>query len=64
MSQPTMTIRALLPVDRCDRCNARASVALHFDNGELMFCGHHYTEHHPALVKAGAFICGAVQEDS
>lgn len=55
----TPTIRALIATDRCDRCNARASVALALPSGgELMFCGHHYNEHHPKLLTSGAIIAG------
>jgi len=31
--------------DRCDQCSAQAYVQVMFDTGELLFCGHHWTEH-------------------
>lgn len=31
--------------DRCDRCNAEAKARVQFKKGELLFCGHHLTEH-------------------
>ena len=35
--------------DRCDRCSAQAFVLVKGISGELMFCGHHYSEHEQAL---------------
>lgn len=35
--------------DRCDRCSAEALVLLGKRETQLMFCGHHYTEHSEAL---------------
>jgi len=36
--------------DRCDRCGAQAFVLVQGVTGELMFCGHHYTENEKALT--------------
>lgn len=63
MSTPTPTIRILNRADRCDRCGAAAAVALQFDSGELLFCGHHYAEHHPVLMTSGAVITGSAQKE-
>ncbi|AZS12589.1 hypothetical protein HWB99_gp053 [Mycobacterium phage DrLupo] len=64
MSTPTKTIRVLTRADRCDRCSAAATVALQLKSGELMFCGHHYTQHHPVLLTSGAIIVGQAGEES
>ena len=46
---------ALTAADRCDRCGAQAYVRANLVNGGvLLFCGHHATEHRPALEAAGA----------
>lgn len=42
-------IQTLTPMDRCDRCNAQAWVAVKGLSGELMFCGHHFTKHQESL---------------
>lgn len=31
--------------DRCDKCSAQAFVIVKLMSGELLFCGHHFTEH-------------------
>ena len=43
-------------LDRCDRCDAQAYVAVQFEStaevphpGELLFCGHHTTKHEDKL---------------
>lgn len=35
--------------DRCDRCGAEAFVATAHESGMVLWCGHHYREHEPAL---------------
>ncbi len=60
----TATIRELTKTDRCDRCNAAATIALQVKTGELMFCGHHYTQHHPVLLTSGVIITGQTNGDS
>lgn len=40
----------------CDRCGARAQVRVTLSEGELLFCGHHATEHGAALVAIGATV--------
>ncbi len=42
--------------DRCDRCGAQALVKVGLANGDLLFCGHHYIEHAPALTGTGAHV--------
>ena len=34
----------LSPLDRCDSCAAEALVQITGLNGDLMFCGHHYSK--------------------
>ena len=46
--EKTKTLTAL---DRCDRCNSRAWVLVKGMNGELLFCGHHYTSNESALFQ-------------
>ncbi|GGL47082.1 DUF7455 domain-containing protein [Planomonospora parontospora] len=37
--------------DRCDQCGAQAFVRVVFRrNKDLLFCGHHYSKHEPALM--------------
>ena len=66
MSAPAKTIRALNRTDRCDRCNAAATVALQMKSGlELMFCGHHFNDHAAKLTTDGALLVGQIEsEDS
>jgi len=42
---PPMTAR-----DRCDSCGAQAYVIVTLRSGDLMFCGHDYAKHEPALA--------------
>lgn len=35
--------------DRCDRCQAQAFVLVKGLQGDLIFCGHHFTKHEEAL---------------
>lgn len=46
--EKTKTLTAL---DRCDRCNSQAWVLVKGMNGELLFCGHHYTSNESALFQ-------------
>lgn len=39
--------------DRCDRCQAQAFVLVNFMEGELFFCGHHFTTHELMLREKG-----------
>lgn len=41
--------RILTIQDRCDRCHAQAWVFVKGLEGELIFCGHHFTKHEEAL---------------
>lgn len=41
--------RILTALDRCDRCGAQAFVIVKGLEGELFFCGHHFTKHEEAL---------------
>jgi len=46
----TLTAPALSAVDRCDRCSAQAYVRVVLTGGtDLLFCGHHWSRHEPAL---------------
>lgn len=61
-TQTTQTDTADLPDltghDRCDNsgCNAAAYVRVALSAGDLVFCGHHYSNHETALATAGATI--------
>ena len=35
--------------DRCDRCQSQAFVLVKGLQGDLIFCGHHFTKHEEAL---------------
>ena len=52
-------IRTLVATDRCDKCNARARIALRFKTGELMFCGHCFGEMSDSLKLSDPLIVGA-----
>lgn len=43
--------KILTNLDRCDNsnCTAQAFVLVKFLEGELIFCGHHFTKHEQAL---------------
>jgi hypothetical protein len=43
--------KVLLVQDRCDRCGSQAWVLVKGMNGELLFCGHHYTKNESALFQ-------------
>ena len=36
--------------DRCDSCSAAAQLVATFENGTLMFCGHHAKKNKEALL--------------
>jgi len=40
-------------MDRCDRCAAQAFVLVNFMEGELFFCGHHFSDHELMLREKG-----------
>lgn len=42
-------VRQLTIQDRCDRCQSQAWVIVKGLEGELFFCGHHFTKHEEAL---------------
>ena len=45
VEQSIETRQELSLSDRCDKCQAQAFVRVKLVNGELYFCGHHFTEH-------------------
>ena len=48
---------AMNAMHRCDRCGVQAYVrVLLRSRQELLFCGHHYRQHAPALAKVAAEI--------
>ncbi|WNN93682.1 hypothetical protein SEA_CALLINALLBARBZ_32 [Arthrobacter phage CallinAllBarbz] len=50
-------VRVLRVADRCDRCGAQAFVKATLPGAHpLLFCGHHYRKHEPALLQADARI--------
>lgn len=53
----TIVSTPLTNADRCDRCSAAAKVrATLAGGGELLFCGHHYSDHEARLVEMGAVV--------
>jgi hypothetical protein len=49
--------------DRCDRCSAAAALVLRIGgDGELMFCGHHFSQHCGKLKEIGAVVIGQSDE--
>jgi hypothetical protein len=47
----------LTPLDRCDRCSARAAVkTAMLSGGSLLWCGHHYASNEAALFASGAIV--------
>lgn len=46
--------KVLSALDRCDHsnCNAQAFVLVKFLDGELAFCGHHFSKHEDALFES------------
>ncbi|HEY0486814.1 MAG TPA: hypothetical protein VGD72_11250 [Mycobacteriales bacterium] len=58
MSTPSaLDTRKLVRGDRCDRCGAQAFVQATMASGlELLFCGHHFSEHEVGLVAQGATV--------
>lgn len=44
VKEQTLTLQ-----DRCDRCQAQAFVLVKGMEGELLFCGHHFTKYEEAL---------------
>ena len=47
----------LIALHRCDRCGAQAYVrVVLYTRQDLLFCGHHYRQHAPALAKVAAGI--------
>lgn len=47
---PTMELRI---ADRCDRCNAQAYVVVAVGGSTLLFCGHDFAKHEPAIRARG-----------
>lgn len=61
MSNTALKTRTLTKVDRCDRCTAQALVMVVIpvagsDDLDLVFCGHHFTQHEPKLDEAGGSV--------
>lgn len=51
------TTRALLAIDRCDRCGGQAYLRVVLKSGsELLFCAHHGKEHESKLREVADFI--------
>lgn len=48
--------RELTALDRCDACGARAWVRAVMKTSELLFCGHHASEHIDALRESAIFV--------
>lgn len=57
MTGTLMTSTTLTAADRCDRCGAAAAVRVVLaSGGELLFCGHHATEHSARLEELAAVV--------
>ena len=41
--------QTLKTIDRCDRCQSQAFVVVKGIEGDLIFCGHHFTKYEEAL---------------
>lgn len=41
----------LKPIDRCDSCGAQALIWVNGVNGDLLFCGHHFTKYEDKIRK-------------
>jgi hypothetical protein len=62
MTAPTK-FKRLTKQDRCDRCSAAAALVLRIgETGELMFCGHHFSEHCGKLKEIKAVVIGQSDE--
>jgi len=46
-----VTNKVLKIADRCDSCGAQAFVLVKGVSGELMFCGHHFSNNEEGLTK-------------
>ena len=46
----------LTALDRCDSCGAQAYVRVFLEQGDLLFCGHHFTENQEQLSIAAVRI--------
>ncbi len=57
MTGTLMNSATLTAADRCDRCGAAAAVRVVLaSGGELLFCGHHATEHSARLEELAAVV--------
>lgn len=46
---------ALTALDRCDRCRGPAVARTRHENGDLVWCNHHYEQHKEALALSLVF---------
>lgn len=46
-------LRRLTNYDRCDRCGAKAKMLAKTPAGELVFCGHHASQHAAKFIELG-----------
>ncbi len=46
----------LTSADRCDSCGAQAYVQVFLEQGDLMFCAHHFKEYEDKLVASSSHI--------
>jgi hypothetical protein len=59
----------LTALNRCDVCDSRAYVQVTIlvpdkaKDCELLFCGHHFHIHQPALLYSGARVCQDRRDD-
>jgi hypothetical protein len=56
-------VSELTGFNQCDRCAAKAYIRVELFSGlDLVFCGHHYTEHREALEGATLRVENQLQE--
>ncbi|MGO1591777.1 MAG: DUF7455 domain-containing protein [Ancrocorticia sp.] len=48
--------KEMTALDRCDVCGAQAYVRATMEHGELLFCGHHASQHLDKLSKVAVSI--------
>ncbi len=50
------TMKVIGPLERCDRCIAKAVFMVVFNNGDLYFCAHHFREHEDNFIESALDI--------
>ena len=50
------TMKVIGPLERCDRCIAKAVFMVVFNSGDLYFCAHHFREHEDNFMETALDI--------